>query len=95
VSPGRDFPALRCAAAHGQELKMKRGFGLRVAVLVLVGVLLGTNTGCLEWLAVTNVVSFSAGWLLRDLTIPTTVQRECYQNGVLVDCATLPDNLGQ
>lgn len=74
---------------------MKRNLGFRVAVVLLFGVLLGTSTGCFEWLAVSNAVSFGAGWLLRDVTIPTTVQRECYQNGVLVDCATLPDGIAR
>jgi len=40
-------------------------------------------------------MSFGVGWLPRDLTVPSTVERGCYPNGVLVDCANLPDNLGQ
>jgi hypothetical protein len=91
VSHDREGPALRFAAAHGQEMKMKRGFGVRIAVVLLVGFLMATSTGCIECVAVSNAVSFGAGWLLRDVTLRTTVERECYKNGVLVDCVALPD----
>ena len=74
---------------------MKRGLGFRVAVALLLAPLLSASTGCTEWLAIPNLISFGAGWLLREATMPTTVERECYQNGVLVDCGTLPSGLGQ
>lgn len=74
---------------------MKRRIGFRVAVALLAAVLLTTGVGCRQWLVLSQTISFGAGWLLRDLTYTTTVERECYQNGVLVDCDTLPENLGQ
>ncbi len=74
---------------------MKRGIGFRFAAVLLAVVLLGPATGCGErWLAA-NLVPFSAGWVLRDLTMPTTIERQCYQNGISVDCAEFPAALGQ
>jgi hypothetical protein len=57
-----------------------------IAVLTAV-VLLGTTTGCKEWLVGSHVATFGAGWLLRDLTMPTTTETLCYQNGELIDCS--------
>lgn len=74
---------------------MNRGFAFRIVGALLGLGLVATSTGCTEWLAISHVGSLSAGWLLRDVTMPTTVERECYENGVLVDCADLPADLGQ
>lgn len=74
---------------------MKRRFGFRAGVLLLAVCLMGAGTGCTEWLAVSHAASFTAGWLLRDVTMPTIVERQCFENGVLVDCGTLPVDLGQ
>lgn len=57
-----------------------------VATLAVIA-LLGTTTGCTRWLVGSHLASFGAGWLLRDLTMPTTTETLCYQNGELVDCS--------
>lgn len=57
-----------------------------VATLAAVA-LLGTTTGCREWLVGSHLATFGAGWLLRDLTMPTTTETFCYRNGELVDCS--------
>ncbi len=49
--------------------------------------LLGTTTGCAEWLLGSHMVSFGAGWIARDFTMPTTTETLCYRNGVLIDCS--------
>jgi len=49
--------------------------------------LLGTTTGCTEWLIGSHWVSFGAGWIARDITMPTTTETLCYRNGVLIDCS--------
>ena len=53
-------------------------------------VMLLASAGCSQWLLATHAASFGAGWLLRDVTMTVTVEKECYQNGELVDCSTLP-----
>lgn len=65
-----------------------------VATLMAVA-LLGTTTGCKEWLLGSHLASFGAGWALRDLTMPTTTETLCYRSGVLIDCADLPADLGE
>ncbi len=56
-----------------------------VAALAAVA-LLGT-TGCTGWLVGSRLATFGAGWLLRDLTVPTTTETTCYRNGELIDCS--------
>ena len=58
---------------------------LFVATLAAVA-LLGTTTGCTKWLVGSHLATFGAGWLALDLTMPTTTETLCYQNGELVDC---------
>lgn len=65
----------------------------RAAGIVLAGVLALSNTGCVEWLMTSHAAFFGAGWLMRDATIGTTTERTCFENGVLVDCATLPEDV--
>ena len=74
---------------------MKRGTGIRVAVLLAAMFLFGSSTGCTRWLLGPHLASFGAGWLLRDAATTTTTERVCYHNGVLVDCSELPSDLGQ
>ncbi len=74
---------------------MRRITTCLVATLMAVA-LLGTTTGCREWLVGSHLASFGAGWLIRDLTIPTTTETLCYQNGELIDCSeVLPGEPGE
>jgi hypothetical protein len=73
---------------------MKHGIGVRLTVCLVAAVLLGASTGCTPWLVVSNLVSLGSGWLLRDLTLTTATETQCYRNGVLVDCAELPVQSG-
>lgn len=66
---------------------MKRSFLYRSAAALLAFGALATCGGCSRWFATANALSFGAGWFLRDLTMQTVVERECYVNGELVDCA--------
>lgn len=74
---------------------MKREFVARLAVLLLVVVFLLPSVGCNRVLLGTNTVSVVAGWLLGSVATSSSVERLCYQNGELIDCADLPADLGQ
>ena len=74
---------------------MKRGYFSRLGVVLMAAVLLTIGSGCDSVLLASHGVSFAAGWLVGNMTAPTTVERQCYQDGVLIDCANLPANLGQ
>lgn len=56
-------------------------------------------TGCTEWFAASHAASFGVGWLLGSqsatLTAGATVDRVCYENGVIVDCSSLPIEAAQ
>lgn len=52
-------------------------------------VLLGTTTGCKKWMVGSHVATFGVGWLLSDLTMPTTTETLCYRNGELIDCSEM------
>ena len=58
-----------------------------LVVTLATVVLLSTTTGCTKWLIGSYLTTFGAGWLARDLTMPTTTETLCYQNGELVDCS--------
>ncbi|MGD8452286.1 MAG: hypothetical protein PVJ57_10750 [Phycisphaerae bacterium] len=73
---------------------MRRGTLLRVGGIVVAGALFIGGTGCRELLIGTNIASVATGWLLGNLTTSGNVERVCYQNGVLIDCADLPEDLG-
>lgn len=72
---------------------MKRPLSIRILMIILAVLLLGTSAGCVEALFVTHAGALGLGWLLGSVNAPTTVDRECFLNGELVDCATLPDDL--
>lgn len=74
---------------------MRHGTNCRIAALVSAAPLIVMSAGCLEWLMASHLASFGAGRLLRDMTTVTTTERVCYQNGLEVDCATLPDGVTQ
>ncbi|MBN2447965.1 MAG: hypothetical protein JXO22_14635 [Phycisphaerae bacterium] len=74
---------------------MKRGCVSKLGVVLLAVVLLVAGTGCDSILLASHSASFAAGWLVGNLTAATTVERQCYENGVLIDCANLPADLGQ
>ncbi len=72
---------------------MRRNFFVRAVVLTLAAATVGASTGCHERIAAANLITLGAGWLLRDVTLTSSVERACYQNGVLIDCADLPEGL--
>ncbi len=69
--------------------------GANLITLLAAGLLLGASTGCTPWALVSNLASLGVGWALRDVTATTTTERQCYHNGVPVDCAELPSDLGE
>lgn len=74
---------------------MKRGTITKVATILLGLVLLLASTGCNRLLYATNAVSTATGWLFGGLATASNAEYQCYQNGVLIDCADLPSDLGQ
>ena len=70
---------------------MKPAAVMRVVIVLLLLASLGLSTGCLAFLD--PAVSFTAGWDLGALSFSGHAQTACYQNGVQVDCATLPTSL--
>lgn len=64
----------------------------RWVLMLLVGVL-ATTVGCDRW-ALNSAASFSLGWIAQGLQ-PTSTVQQCFENGVLIDCSELPENLGE
>lgn len=73
---------------------MKRGIVKFGNVLVAATLLIAT-AGCNEFFIFSNAASVVTGWLLGGQAAANNVERQCYQNGVLIDCADLPADLGQ
>ena len=77
-----------------------RSAAIFAVVLLMIG-FLGITTGCNEKLALSNGITlvnqaaFGIGWALGSINAPTTTERLCYQNGVQIDCADLPEEFGQ
>ncbi len=69
---------------------MQRRITTRLIAALTAFVLLGTATGCEEWPLGSHLVTFGAGWLLRDCTMTTTTETVCYRNGEPIDCSELP-----
>lgn len=63
-----------------------------IAVVATVGLLLPC-LGCARAL-ISGGTALVAGLLLGNKNL-TSVSQECYENGVLIDCADLPDGLNQ
>ena len=62
----------------------------RILILLVAFTLLATGTGCDRTFRLANLASFSAGWLVGQLTTPITIDTVCYRNGELIDCSELP-----
>ena len=67
----------------------------RIGTVLIVLVVLISTSGCNRLLLGTNAVSFVGGWMFGNAFGASNVERLCYENGVLIDCADLPDDLGQ
>lgn len=74
---------------------MKRTLPARLGVVLVAITLLAATAGCIPLRLGPNTASFLTGWVLGGAATALTVDRQCYQNGVLIDCATLPANLGE
>ena len=68
---------------------MNRNQRYRTAAVILAAATLCTCTGCSRWMLGSNALSFVAGWFLRDATQAGVETRECFVNGVAVDCADI------
>lgn len=62
----------------------------RIMMSLIAAGLLATSTGCVYELLMSHVSAFTAGWVLREATIPTTTETQCFRNGVEIDCSQLP-----
>ena len=67
----------------------------RVGIVLAAGAMVLAATGCNKLLYGTNSISIATGWLLGSAFTAGNVERVCYENGVLIDCADLPADLGQ
>ncbi len=74
---------------------MKRQTVAKLGTILILIALMVTTTGCNQLLWGTNTVSAVAGWLVGSYLNTGGTERLCYQNGVLIDCADLPADLGQ
>ena len=72
---------------------MKHGSWVRLGMMLVAGALLIGGSGCNELLARTNIGSFLTGLAFGNFISAGSVETLCYQNGVLIDCAALPENL--
>ena len=69
---------------------MKRNGRLRRIAMALVAAgLLVSSTGCVYEMLMSHLSSFTAGWVLREVTMPTTTETQCFRNGVEIDCSEL------
>ncbi len=68
---------------------MKRRITTKLVATLVAAALLGTTTGCNPLLLGSHWAAFGAGWLARDVTMPTTSETTCYSNGELIDCSEL------
>lgn len=74
---------------------MKNRYATCFAALLISILSLGVTTGCSEGIRAVSSVSFGLGWFIRNITASSTTEEVCYQNGVLIDCSELPEDLGQ
>lgn len=74
---------------------MKRRALVKLGPSLLDAAPLIASTDCSRLLYGTNAASAAAGWLLRSASTAGNIERLCYQNGVLIDCADLAADLGQ
>jgi hypothetical protein len=72
---------------------MKRKTRTRLATCLVIAAPVAIVTGCVPYDLCSHGASFSLGWLLREWTMPTTTETQCYHNGVLTDCSELPSEL--
>lgn len=67
----------------------------RYLVILAMTVAVTFAAGCDRWHAALGVgLGFGAGWIVGGLNAPTQTTTTCFQNGVEIDCASLPENLG-
>ena len=74
---------------------MRHSHTLKIGAVLLAAGLLVASTGCTKKFELVNGISFFSGLMVGINFAPTTVEQTCYENGVLVDCSELPENLGQ
>lgn len=74
---------------------MRRSIWRTLGVACIAAALLTASTGCNKTLVGTHAASTVVGWLLGNAFGTGNVERQCFQNGVLIDCADLPADLGQ
>ena len=74
---------------------MKTRFITRVGILALLSALLVPSLGCNLRLWGSNTGSLITGWLLGSVANASGAEHLCYENGVLIDCADLPADLGE
>lgn len=67
----------------------------RMCTVVLVMLLtVSLIAGCTWWqVAASSLAGFGAGWVGNVYGGPTQTETTCYQNGVEVDCGSLPDDV--
>ncbi len=74
---------------------MNRGTIVKLGTVLVAIALLAATAGCDRILWGSSAASAFTGWLLGSTATAGNVERQCYQNGVLIDCAELPADLAQ
>ena len=71
-----------------------RSYACKIGAIAVAAGLLLASTGCNKKLTLNNGFYFVSGLLIGNVFTPTSTEQTCYENGVLVDCADLPEDLG-
>ncbi len=74
---------------------MRRSKVIHIGAVIAAAGLFLASTGCTKLLYLSTGTSFVSGLLLGNNLTLTSVEQTCYQNGVLINCADLPEDLGQ
>ncbi len=74
---------------------MKRGYMVKLGMVLLIAGLLATSTGCNRLLVGTNIGSIITGVVLGNVWTANTTESLCYRNGELIDCAELAAALAE
>jgi hypothetical protein len=68
-----------------------RRYSIRIVIAVSLVTVVWCATGCVPILwASSDLLSFAAGWVLREVVDAGNSQTICYRNGVPIDCSEVP-----
>lgn len=74
-------------------MKHKTSAKLGIILIMIAFTIAGTGCDRLFWGS--NALSSATGWLFGSIWTAANLETQCYQNGVRIDCADLPADLGK